>query len=76
MIILLTNDDVHSSLRTFSTVADLLQHNLGTAHYNQKKARRVGLEKAGPKMPLIINFASGMIEIFPFFPSLILNLKF
>jgi U3 small nucleolar RNA-associated protein 21 len=56
-----------SSLRTFSTVADLLNRNLGTAHYNQKKARRVGLEKAGPKMPPIMNFASGMIEIHQIF---------
>ncbi|XP_046440161.1 WD repeat-containing protein 36-like [Daphnia pulex] len=51
-----------SSLRTFSTVADLLHRNLGTAHYNQKKARRVGLEKAGPKMPPITNFASDSVR--------------
>ncbi len=56
-----------SSLRTFSTVADLLHRNLGTAHYNQKKARRVGLEKAGPKMPPITNFASGKVEPTIFF---------
>lgn len=51
-----------SSLRAFSTVADLLHRNLGTAHYNQKKARRVGLEKAGPKMPPIITFASESVR--------------
>lgn len=48
-----------SSLRTFSTVADLLNRNLGTAHYNQKKARKVGPQKAGPKMPPIAHFSSG-----------------
>ena len=50
-----------SSLRAFSTVADLLHRNLGTAHYNQKKARKVGSEKAGSKMPPIVDFSSGRI---------------
>ena len=48
-----------SSMRTFSTVADLLHRNLGTAHNNQKKAKRVGSEKAGIKLPPIIDFSSG-----------------
>ena len=49
-----------SAMRSFSTVADLLHRNLGTAHQNQKKARRVGPEKAGGKLPPIVEFASGM----------------
>ncbi len=52
-----------SSLRAFSTVADLLHKNLGTAHYNQKKAKRLGPEKAGPKMPAIFDFSSGLLNI-------------
>lgn len=48
-----------SSLRAFSTVADILHRNLGTAHRNQNKARRVGSEKAGGKLPAIFDFASG-----------------
>ena len=50
-----------SSLRAFSTVADLLHKNLGMAHYNQKKAKKVGPAKAGDKMPPIMTFSSGKI---------------
>ena len=48
-----------SSIRAFSTVADLLHRNLGTAHQNQNKARRVGSDKAGSKLPPIVDFSSG-----------------
>lgn len=48
-----------SSLRAFSTVADLLNRNLGTAHRNQNKARRVGSKKAHDKLPPICDFFSG-----------------
>lgn len=49
-----------SSLRTFSTVADVLHGNLGTAHFNQKKARKANsVEKDALKMPPIVDFSSG-----------------
>lgn len=53
-----------SSLRAFSTVADLLNRNLGTAHYNQKKAKKIGSSKAGSKMPPIVAFSSGDFSCF------------
>lgn len=49
-----------SSLRAFSTVADLLNRNLGTAHHNQNKARRLGQQATQHDvMPPICEFASG-----------------
>ena len=55
-----------SSMRSFSTVADILHRNLGTAHKNQKKAKRLGSQKAGNKLSPIIDFSSGWCFIITF----------
>jgi len=53
-----------SSMRSFSTVADILHRNLGTAHKNQKKAKRLGSQKAGNKLRPIVDFSSGSIYLY------------
>lgn len=50
-----------SSMRSFSTVADILHRNLGTAHKNQKKAKRLGSQK-GNKLSPITDFSSEPIR--------------
>ena len=61
-----------STLRAFSTVADVLNRNLGQASWNRKKAKRVGIKHDPGKLPPITKFDSGL---YPSHLSLFLSLS-
>uniref|UniRef100_A0A2C9KX08 Uncharacterized protein n=1 Tax=Biomphalaria glabrata TaxID=6526 RepID=A0A2C9KX08_BIOGL len=53
-----------STVRSFSTVHDKNNKNLGRASYFKKASKRAGLKLDKYKMPPVVRFAAGMKETF------------